>query len=160
MRMDEARALIGAAISAAIVRDFMRAHHRHERTGYVPGPPSIRTGDHAAGHDASQVPAVPPTQLHIDRDSADPGVIFTWKVESGQPPYTIVRVSPHWLRDVVRPGYAVIDGHPVLQILARDQQSRPVQILTVVVGGEYDPYNHGWRAQRRRGLWKRELGPR
>jgi hypothetical protein len=146
MRMDEARALIGATISAAIVRDFMREHREHQRVGDVPCPPTMRMGEHAAGHDASRVPAVPLTQLRIDRDSADPGVVFTWKVESGQPPYAMVRVPPHWLRDVVRPGYAVIDAHPVLQILAYDRQGRPAQILTVVVGGGYDPHNHGWRA--------------
>jgi hypothetical protein len=49
----------------------------------------------------------------------------------------------------VPPGYAVIDGHPVLQILARTPDGRPTQILTVVVGGYYDCQIHGWRAHGR-----------
>jgi hypothetical protein len=72
--------------------------------------------------------------------------VFTWKVESGQPPCAMVRVPPHWLRDVVRSGHVVIDGHLVLQILGYDQRDRPAQILTMVVSGGYDPHNHGWRA--------------
>jgi hypothetical protein len=76
-------------------------------------------------------------------------VIFTWKVESGDPPHVFAQVPPHWLRDVVRPGYAVIDGRPVLQILARMPAGRPAQILTVVVGGYYDSQIHGWRAHGR-----------
>lgn len=54
---------------------------------------------------------------------------------------------PHWLRDTVRPGYAVIDGHLVLQILGRDSEGRPSEILTMVFGGRFDSSMHGWRAQ-------------
>ncbi|GGM23008.1 hypothetical protein GCM10007977_025250 [Dactylosporangium sucinum] len=146
MRMDEARAAIGTAIAATIARDFVRAHREQQRIGYVPGPPTIRAGNHTAGHDASRVPTVPPAQLRIDRDSDSPGAIFTWKVESGEPPHAILRVPHHWLRDVVRPGHAVLDGHPVVQILDRDPDGRPAQILAVVVGGGFDPQIHGWRA--------------
>jgi hypothetical protein len=43
-------------------------------------------------------------------------------------------VPPHWLSDVARPGCAVIDGHPVLQIRERGSDGPPTQILAVAVG--------------------------
>jgi hypothetical protein len=136
MRMAEARAAIGDAVSAAIVADF--EVDMTQRSGYVPGPPTLIAGECVTGHDASRVPDVPRAQLSVDRDSGDPGVIFTWKVESGDPPHVFAQVPPHWLRDVVRPGYAVIDGRPVLQILTRMLDGRPTRILSVAVGGYYD----------------------
>lgn len=144
--MAEAREAIGLAIAAAIARDFTLAHREQDQLGYLPGPPTVRTGVNRAGHDASRVPTLPTAQLRIDRDHAEPGVTFTWKVESGDVPYVMLRVQPHWLREVIRPGYAVLDGHPVLQILTRDPAGRPGQIVAVVVGGAFDPHNHGWRA--------------
>lgn len=145
--MAEARAVIGDAVSAAIAADFAR--DMRQRRGFVPRPPRFAAGEFAAGHDASRVPDVPRAQLRIDRDSENPGVIFTWKVESGDPPHVIARVPPHWLRDVVRPGYAVIAGRLVLQILARQADGRPLQILAMVAGGYYDASMHGWRAHGR-----------
>jgi hypothetical protein len=144
--MDEARSLISTAISTAITRTFQRDHAQFEELDYVPGPPAQRVGDDAAGHDASRVPPVPATMLRICRDSEDPDVAFTWKVESGQPPYAIIHVAPSWLREVARPGYAVLDGYPVLQILRRDQEGRPTLVLAMAVGGSYDAAIHGWRA--------------
>jgi hypothetical protein len=111
--------------------------------------PGFCAGENAAGHDASQVPAVSPAELRIDRDSSDPGVVFTWKVESGHPPYAILRVPPHWPRDLVRPGVAVLAGYPVVSILDRDPAGRPARILAMVVGGRYDAHTHGWRADGR-----------
>ena len=145
MRMDEARTAIATTVAAAITDVFTRAHQA-QPVGYTLRAPAVRVGTHAAGHDASAVPEVPPAQVRIDRDSDSPGVVFTWKVESGEPPYLILRVPPHWLRDVVRPGHAVLDGHPVLAILDRDSAGRPLQVLAVAVGGSYDTVMHGWRA--------------
>jgi hypothetical protein len=144
MRMDEARAVIASTVAAAITETFTRAHDAH--SGYRLPAPSFRVGTHAVGHDPTTVPPVPPVQIRLDRDSASPGVAFTWKVESGEPPYLILRVPPHWLRDVVRPGHVVLDGHPVLAILDRDASGRPAQVLAVAVGGGYDTMMHGWRA--------------
>lgn len=144
MRMDEARAAIASTVAAAITDAFTRAHDPH--SGYRLPQPSVRVGTHAPGHDATTVPPVPPVQLRLDHDSTSPGVAFTWKVESGEPPYLILRVPPHWLRDVVRPGHVVLDGHPVLAILDRDGAGRPAQVLAVAVGGGYDTMMHGWRA--------------
>jgi hypothetical protein len=47
---------------------------------------------------------------------------------------------------VVRPGYAVLDERPVIQILERDDTGRPTRILTTAVSGLYDTMLHGWRA--------------
>jgi hypothetical protein len=144
MQMAEARAVIGDAVSAAIAESFAR--DLQERDDCAPSLPRFAGGEFAPGHDASRVPPVPRAQLRIDRDSSTPGVIFTWKVESGDPPYVIADVPPHWLRDVVRPGYAVIDRHMVLQVLSRDNEGRPSQVLAMVVGGHFDAAMHGWRA--------------
>jgi hypothetical protein len=144
--MTEARTAIGAAISAAVVRRFEEAHRAQQRVGYVPRQPRWCVGEFAAGHDASRVPTVGPTELRIHRDSPEPDVVFTWKVESGYPPYAILHVPPHWLRDVVRPGIAVLAGYPILQILDREPTGRPARILAMVVAGGYDAQMHGWRA--------------
>lgn len=58
----------------------------------------------------------------------------------------ILHVAPRWLQDVARPGYAVVDGYPVVQILDWDAQGRPIEILALVVSGTFDTVNHGWRA--------------
>jgi hypothetical protein len=145
MRMEQARTAIAAAITQAVTRAF-RASHQAYQGRYTPVGPALRTGSHAAGHDAAQVPPVPPAQLRIDRDSASPGVVFTWKVESGQPPHAILRVAPQWLREVVRPGHAVLDGHPVLQVLDRQADGLPTEVLAVAVAGHFDSAIHGWRA--------------
>src|SRR5947209_6424863 len=102
MRMDEARTAIATTVAAAITRAFTLAHST-QPGGYVPPAPAVRVGNHAPGHDASRVPPVPAVQVRIDRDSSAPGVVFTWKVESGEAPCIILRVPPNWLRDVVRP---------------------------------------------------------
>ncbi len=89
---------------------------------------------------------LPAVQVRIDRDSSAPGVVFTWKVESGEAPYIILRVPPNWLRDVVRPGHVVLDGQPVMEVLDRDPDGRPARVLAVAIGGGYDSSLHGWRA--------------
>jgi hypothetical protein len=86
MRMAEARDAIGDAVSAEIVKEFTRELEQWLGIGHVPGPPALVAGDFLAGHDASRVPAVPRARLSVDRDSSSPGVMFTWKVESGDPP--------------------------------------------------------------------------
>lgn len=80
-------------------------------------------------------------------------MIFAWKVESGDPPRLIIDVPSHWLRDVVRPGYAVLDGLPVLAILEYDADGRPSQAAAVSVEGHYDASIHGWRASGHAGLY-------
>lgn len=144
MQMAEARAVIGDAASAYIAAAF--ALDREQSGSFVLPPPEFAAGEFAPGHDASRVPDVPRAQLNLDRDCDSPGGFLTWKVESGAPPYVFAQVPPHWLRDVVRPGYAVIDGHLVLQILDRDSDGRPSAILTMVFDGTYDSSTHGWRA--------------
>lgn len=80
-------------------------------------------------------------------------MLFTWKVESGDPPWLIIDVPPHWLRDVIRPGYAVLGGRPVLAILEYNADGRPSQVAAVSVGGHYDASMHGWRAFGHAGLY-------
>lgn len=147
MTMAEAGAAIGDAVSAAIAEEFTR--DQQQWLGDVPPPPAIVDASSAAGHDASKVPAVPQAQLTVDHNSPCPSAIFTWKAESGAPPHVWAQVPPHWLRDVVRPGYAVIDHHLVLQILTRQADDRPSQILAMVVGGYFDSSKHDWRSHGR-----------
>lgn len=144
--MQEAREAISEAISAAIVASFQRDLQFWASHGRVPGPPSVADGEYAPGHDASRVPPVPATRLDIDRDGESPYVVFTWKAESGDPPYASIGVPHGWLRDVVRPGYAVIDDCPVLQVLSHGDDGRPSKVLAAAVGGSYDESMHGWRA--------------
>ena len=147
MTMAEARAAIGDAVSAAIAAEFAR--DQQQWLGDVPPPPAIAAGRSAAGHDASRVPAVPRAMLTVDHNSPSPGAVFTWKAESGGPPQVWAQMCPHWLRDVVRPGYAVIGGRLVLQVLARQADGRPSQVLAMAVGGYFDSSTHGWRAHGR-----------
>ncbi len=147
MTMAQARAAIGAAVSAAIAEEFTR--DQEQWLGDLPPAPAFVDGGDATGQDPSSVPAVPPADLTVDHNSTSPGAVFTWKAESGAPPHVFAQVPPHWLRDVVRPGYAVIGGHLVLQILTRHADGRPSQILAMVVGGYFDSSMHGWRAHSR-----------
>lgn len=163
MRMDEARAAIATAVAESITHAFTQAHAA-QPAGYTPPAPAVRVGTYAPGHDATRVPPVPPARLRLDRDSTVPGVTFTWKVESGEAPYLILRLPPHWMRDVVWPGHAVLDGHPVLAILARHPDNRPAQVLAVTIDGKYDASIHGWRASgtahHRTVTWEPDGAPR
>lgn len=40
----------------------------------------------------------------------------------------------------------MLGGHPVLEILGRDDEGRPVRVLVVLIMGNYDGRMHGWRA--------------
>jgi hypothetical protein len=145
VRMADARAAIEQSITEAIGRALRRQHDA--RPGrHVPRAPTVRIGDYSPGHDASQVPPVPTARLQLHRDRDTPTVIFTWKVESGEPPHPILVVPRRWLHEVVRPGHAVLDGHPILQVLNRDTAGRPVRVLAAVFGGYFDTAMHGWRA--------------
>jgi len=152
MKMAEARAAIGDAVSAAITASFRRDLQESLDVGHAPGRPSVMCGDYAPGHDASRVPPVPRAMLRIDHGATRPDVTFTWKTESGDPPWLLIDVPPRWLRDVVWPGYAVLDGHPVLAILGRDADGRPSQVAAVFVTGHFDASMHGWRAFGHAGL--------
>jgi hypothetical protein len=77
MKMAEARAAIGDAISTAIKASFERDLQRFRETGYTPRRPAAMHGGYAPGHDAARVPHVPRTELRINRDAGRPSVIFT-----------------------------------------------------------------------------------
>lgn len=96
MRMPEARAAIGQAVTSAMKANFEYEARSIRGSGYVPGPPAFGFGPDPAGHDASRVPAVPEPLLDIRYDSDEAGVIFTWKAEYGEPPDVILLVPPHW----------------------------------------------------------------
>lgn len=138
--------MISEAVTSAVTANFEYAEGRYRDTGFVPGPPAFGLGPVRAGHGASRAPAVPEPLLDIDYDSATPGVIFTWKAEYDDPPYVILRVPPHWRRDVVNCGWVVLDGYPVLQVTGHDSDGRPSEVLAVAVTGHYDASMHGWRA--------------
>jgi hypothetical protein len=70
MKMTEARAAIGDAVSAAITDEFTR--DQQQWLGDVPPPLAMVAGRHAAGHDASKVPAAPRPAV------ADPGHGGRW----------------------------------------------------------------------------------
>ena len=145
VRMSEARAAIERCITQSIGEAFGRDHASRSGRFVFPAP-RVCMGSWAPGHDAGRVPVVPAARLQLRRDSDSPGVVFTWKVESGELPYPILLVPRRWLAEVVRPGHAVLDGHPVLQVLDRDPDRRPARVLVAVFGGYYDSAMHGWRA--------------
>lgn len=146
MGMPEARAAIGGAVASAIAAGFEYEVRQGRDTGYVPGPPAFGLGPDPAGHDASRAPEVPEPLLDIRYDHAEPGVIFTWKAEYGEPPYVILLVPPHWRRDVVNKGWAVLGGYPVLEVTEHDDEGLPARVLVVVTIANYDGRMHGWRA--------------
>jgi len=49
---------------------------------------------------------------------------------------------------VVRPGFAVLDGFPVLEILATspEERGRPIRVKAVSLYAYFDCHIHGWRA--------------
>ncbi|GAA2720430.1 hypothetical protein GCM10010315_40830 [Streptomyces luteosporeus] len=57
-----------------------------------------------------------------------------------------MRVASTWARQVAHQGYALLDGHPVVDVGDWDEQSRPLTVRTVVLCGTFDPTIHGWRA--------------
>jgi hypothetical protein len=100
VRMSEARAAIERCITVSIEDAFGRDHA--SRTGCRVFPtPAMCFGSYAPGHDAGRVPPVPTARLHLRRDSDSPGVVFTWKVESGEPPYPILVVPRRWLTRII-----------------------------------------------------------
>jgi hypothetical protein len=124
----------------AIARAFALDHD--ELDGY-PDPPGMRLCEHATAYDPTRIPDVPPAEIRVDRDSPHPGSILGWKVEYNEPRCLILGEPTRWLRDVVRPGYAVLDERPVIQILERDDTGSPTRILTTAVSGLYDTLLHG-----------------
>jgi len=62
-------------------------------------------------------------------------------------------VGPTWRSRVVRPGFAILDGFPVLQVLATspEEPGRPIQVKAVSLYACFDCRIHGWRA------WSRDV---
>ncbi|MFF2147779.1 hypothetical protein [Kitasatospora sp. NPDC058190] len=81
----------------------------------------------------------------------EPGVTFSWKSESNDPPYVQMDTPTGWMTQVVHAGHAVIDGLPGTVVLDWDDRHRPEEGLTVELTGYFDVSIHGWRA------WSRDV---
>lgn len=147
MRIAEARFAIAEAVSRTVEAGFT-ADHARLAYGSRRVARSFGTGSSAVGRDASQVPEVPPTI--VEKHLVEPGervlASFSYKVEYGHPPRFTMYVPKDWARRVARPGWAVIAGRPVLDILESDQKLRPVRVRTTVIWAHFDGSMHGWRA--------------
>lgn len=111
------------------------------------GLPRFRAGHDRAGHDPNRVPEVPAAQVEIARRAEDdPRILFTYKVEYGDPPNPVLHVRRNYLAAIAHPGHVLLDGWVVLDVADRDRAGRPVAIRVAVVGGSFDGSMHGWRA--------------
>jgi hypothetical protein len=148
MRIAEARSAIAEAVSRTVERGFAADHSQLEYASRRVGRPSFCAGDNAAGHDASKVPEVP--AAIVETCLVQPGervlASFSYKVEYGDQPRFTMYVPKDWARRIAHPGWAVLGGRPVLDILESDQQQRPVRVRTTVIWANFDQSMHGWRA--------------
>lgn len=143
VRVADARRQIGEHVSAVIVNAFTRQVEREQNRARHRGQP-IPTNP---GHDPSRVPPVPVTVVaNRPSHSGEASSIFTWKAEFGEAPYLIYQVPPRWLTHVVRPGFALLGGYPVLDILETTQDGVPSLVKAVELSGYFDYGMHGWRA--------------
>ncbi|WP_055531621.1 hypothetical protein [Streptomyces graminilatus] len=142
MRVAQARQAIAEAVSAQVRELFeAEAARRCERDGSRPAG-SRRHPAYVPEH----APQVPDAVVQTRPAVAEPGTIFTWKGESDRPPVFIMRVTSTWARRVAHQGYALLDGHPVVDVSDWDEQGRPLKVRTVALRGMFDPMIHGWRA--------------
>ena len=148
--MADARREIGQHVSALIVNAFTHQVERHHERyrALLAGQPAPAN----PGHDPCRVPSVPLTVVD-NCPSYDGGAssIFTWKAETGEAPNLIYRVPPRWLAKVVRPGFAVLGGYPVLDVVDTTDDGLPSLIKAVELSGLFDNRRHGWRA------WGRDI---
>lgn len=144
VRVSEARVAIAELITAQILEGFRR--DRDELAEH--DEPGRRARSTAAAHDPSRVPAVP-TATVVTRQvgpGQSTGVVFTWKVEYGDAPYFVMDVATTWPRRIAAPGWAVLAGRPVVDVLDWDQQRRPVRIKSCRLESFFDASLHGWRS--------------
>jgi hypothetical protein len=146
VKVADARAQIGSCVSAIIAAAFEdeAAEARLDKHTYLPWP-----GSSNPGHDPLHAPPVPATVVDTRPTfTGDSASVFTWKAETREPPYMSLLVGPTWLSRVVRAGFAVLGGYPVLEILATspDDDGRPVQVKAVSLHTCFDGSLHGWRA--------------
>lgn len=144
VKIADARRQIGEHVSAVIVDAFTRQVEAASKDGHVyrPWPHSTNPG-----HDPLHVPPVPLTIVDSRPSyTGEASSIFTWKAEHGEAPYLIYHVTPRWLTKVVRPGYALLGGYPVLDIVAETDDGLPAGIKAMELYGYFDSGIHGWRA--------------
>ncbi|MFE3504609.1 hypothetical protein ACFXPX_32755 [Kitasatospora sp. NPDC059146] len=146
MTAGQARQAIGEAVTARITRLFEACLAGMREDGLVEVYAKSWRRSALPGHDPSAVPPVPTALVVTGKAWSEPGVIFTWKSESGDPPYFQMDTPAGWMTQVVHAGHAVIDGLPVTAVLERDDQRRPSKVLTVALTGYFDVSIHGWRA--------------
>lgn len=144
MRATEARAAIADLITAQIQEGFRR-DWQERGEDYVPG---RRTRTAVPAHGPSRVPEVPRAQVVTRQVNLGQsiGVVFTWKVECGGAPYFAMDVPAAWPSSVAAPGWAVLAGRPVVDVLEWDRDSRPVRIQSVRLESFFDFSLHGWRS--------------
>lgn len=145
MRTSEARDAIAAWVTEQISAGFRcdieelndgSTERRRRQPGLHPA------------YDSSRAPEVPPTVVQTQQVPAGEraGVVFTWKVESDSPPYFMVDIPTYWPRRIAAPGWALIAGRPVIDVLAWDSLQRPARVQSVRLHSYFDASIHGWRS--------------
>jgi hypothetical protein len=151
MTAAQARRTIGEAVSARITGLFEACLAEMRKDGIVDVYAKSWQGSTLPGHNPATVPPVPVAEVVTRKVCLDPGVVFTWKSESGDAPYFRMETPAGWMTEVAHRGLAVIDGLPVSAVLAWDGEHRPAEVLTVELTGYFDVGIHGWRA------WSRDV---
>ncbi|MFF5019545.1 hypothetical protein [Streptomyces sp. NPDC001165] len=145
MRTAEARSSIATWVTKEVNNGFHRAVEESATSRAARR--RSREGLHPA-HDAARAPEVPPTLVRMRQvpTGERTGVIFTWKVESNDPPCFIIDVPTYWPRRIAAPGWALVADRPVIDVLAWDAQRRPTAIKSVSLYSFFDSSIHGWRS--------------
>lgn len=152
MDIAQTRALIGTVVEAAIARGFAADLLERDRVGADPHTL------HPA-HNPDAAPPVPAPEVSTrDAGERGPHSLFTWKVENHDRPYVVLCVEPTWRHEVARPGYAVLDGHPVLAV-EQYVDSRPARVKAMIIEAYFDRSLHGWRAYARDAIFAVAWGP-
>ncbi|WP_455361240.1 hypothetical protein [Streptomyces sp. SYSU K21746] len=140
MRVVDAREAVSqgvtAQVQAALANGVHTAQQRRERYG-----PSY--GEKVFG--PCVAPPVPAVVVDTRYGEGDASVIFTWKARQDPYPFFIMNVPTYWPQRIVRPGWAVLDTLPVLDVLDWDGARRPIRVHTATVYGHWDT-QWGWRA--------------
>jgi hypothetical protein len=117
VKVGEAREWIGEAVVGAVRAGFAREYEAMRYAEHPAPEPAFKAGRDRAGHDSSRVPQVPKAEVESTITDGTPGMSFTHEVEYGHPPIIQLPVRRTWAGQVAAPGWAVVDGRAVLDVL-------------------------------------------
>lgn len=139
MQVVEAREAVSQAVTAQVAAAFAISVDNTDRQ-------RKRYGSYAERlFGPGTAPPVLAVVVETRYRGGDASVIFTWKVRQDPHPYFIMNVPTHWPQRIARPGWAVLDSLPVLDVLDWDESRRPTRVHTATIYGHWDT-QWGWRA--------------